>query len=74
VSLPPIFFYAVGTVFAVVGALRFFFLGRRRPGRELEEDTPQRAKVRRYHAFWGVVFVLVGVFLIVSTAGILSRH
>lgn len=73
-NLPPLFFYAMGMVLVVVGALRFFLLGRRRPGRELEEDTPQRAKVRRYHAAWGVVFVLVGAFLIASTAGILSRR
>jgi hypothetical protein len=74
VSLPPIFFYAMGTVLVVVGGLRFFILGRRRPGRELDEDTPQRAKLRRYHAIWGIIFVVVGAFLIASTAGILSRR
>jgi heme/copper-type cytochrome/quinol oxidase subunit 2 len=74
VSLPPLFFYAIGTILVVVGALRFFLLGRRRADRELTEDTPQRAKVRRYHAIWGVVFMLVGAFLIASTAGILGRR
>jgi hypothetical protein len=71
-SLPPLFFYAIGTLLIVFGALRVVFLGRRRAGRELAEDTPQRAKLRRYHTIWGTIFVLAGTLLILLTAGVVG--
>ena len=73
-SLPPIFFYVIGTLLVVFGAMRAVVLGRRRPDRELTEDTPERAKARRRHKIMGVVWVLMGAFLIASTAGILGRR
>lgn len=72
ITLPPIFFYAIGTLLVVFGAMRVAFLGRRRADRELVEDTPDRAKVRRRHKIWGVIWVVMGAFLIASTAGILG--
>ncbi len=74
VQLPPLFFYAVGTLLVVFGALRTVVLGRRRPERELTEDTPERAKARRRHMIMGIVWLLMGLFLIVSTTGITSRR
>ena len=75
ITLPPIFFYAIGTLLVVFGALRSIILGRRRADRELTEDTPARAKARRRHLVMGLIWLGMGVFLIVSTAGILgSRH
>lgn len=75
ITLPPIFFYAIGTLLVVFGAMRVVFLGRRRADRELTEDTADRAKVRRRHKIWGVIWVAMGAFLIASTAGILGlRH
>jgi hypothetical protein len=74
VSLPPIFFYAVGTLLVVFGGLRVAVLGRRRGDREITEDTPERAKARRRHAIWGVIWMAMGVFLIVSTAGVLGAR
>jgi hypothetical protein len=75
ITLPPVFFYAIGTLLVVFGGLRVAILGRRRAGRELTEDTPDRAKVRRRHRIWGVIWVAMGAFLIASTAGILGlRH
>jgi hypothetical protein len=71
VVIPPIFFYAVGTMMVVFGALRAFMLGRRRPERELTEETPARAKLRRNHLIFGVVYVLTGAFLIVLTTGVI---
>jgi hypothetical protein len=71
-SLPPLFFYAIGTLLIVFGALRVVFLGRRRAGRELTEDTPQRAKLRRYHTTWGTIFVLAGAVLILLTSGVIG--
>ena len=75
ITLPPVFFYAIGTLLVVFGGLRVAILGRRRADRELTDDTPERAKVRRRHRIWGVIWVAMGAFLIASTAGILGlRH
>ena len=75
ITLPPIFFYAIGTLLVVFGGLRVAMLGRRRGDRELTDDTPERAKARRRHRIWGVIWVAMGAFLIASTAGILGlRH
>ena len=75
ITLPPVFFYAIGTLLVVFGGLRVAVLGRRRADRELTEDTPERAKVRRRHKIWGAIWVAMGAFLIASTAGILGlRH
>ena len=75
ITLPPIFFYAIGTLLLVFGVLRAFMLGRRRADRELTEDTPERAKARKRHLAMGIVWAVMGAFLIASTAGILGlRH
>jgi hypothetical protein len=74
IQLPPLFFYAIGTLLVVFGALRTVILGRRRPERELTEDTPERAKARRRHKIMGIVWLLMGLFLILSTTGITSRR
>jgi hypothetical protein len=72
ITLPPIFFYAIGTLLVVFGGMRAIILGRRRADRELSEDTPERAKVRRRHALMGVVWVVMGGILIATGAGILG--
>jgi len=72
ITLPPIFFYAIGTLLVVFGALRTAVLGRRRADRELAEETPERARARKRHLAMGIVWLLMGAFLIVSTAGILG--
>jgi len=74
IALPPLFFYAIGTLLVVFGALRTIMLGRRRADRELTEETPERAKARKRHFAMGIVWVLMGAFLIASTAGILGRR
>ncbi|HXJ21235.1 MAG TPA: hypothetical protein VMT03_13465 [Polyangia bacterium] len=75
VVIPPLFFYVVGALLVIFGALRAATLGRRRPSRELTEDTPQAAKARKRHFTFGLVWVAMGLFLIASTAGVLSfRH
>jgi hypothetical protein len=70
-SLPPIFFYAVGGFLAVFGLARAFFLGRRRPDRELAEETPARAKLRRNHLIFGLVHFAFGIVLILMTSGVI---
>lgn len=80
VMIPPIFFYVIGAMLIVFGALRVLTLGRRRPERELtalDPDAPQtRARVheRRRHLRFGIIWVLMGLFLIVSTAGVLKMR
>jgi uncharacterized membrane protein len=75
VVIPPLFFYIVGALLVIFGALRAATMGRRRESRELSEDTPQSAKARKRHLTFGLVWVAMGLFLIVSTAGVLSfRH
>jgi hypothetical protein len=70
-SLPPIFFYAVGAALAVFGASRAIFLGRRRPDRELTEETPARAKARRNHLVFGILHFVFGIVLILMTSGVI---
>ena len=49
-ALPPIFFYAIGTLLVVFGALRAVVLGRRRADREHHRLTrPNAPRTRRRH-------------------------
>jgi hypothetical protein len=73
-NLPPVFFYAAGGFLAVFGAARAFFLGIRRPSRELDEETPARAKARRGHLIWGIVHCLAGIVLILMTSGVIRSR
>jgi uncharacterized membrane protein len=75
VVIPPLFFYVVGALLVIFGALRAVTLGRRNPSRELGEDTPQAAKARKRHVTFGIVWIVMGLFLIISTADVLRmRH
>jgi hypothetical protein len=75
IVLPPLFFYAVGALLVVFGALRIVVLGRRNPNRELSDDNPARARIRKRHVAFGVVWIVMGLFLVASTAGVLRmRH
>jgi uncharacterized membrane protein len=75
VVIPPLFFYVVGALLVIFGALRAITLGRRNAAKELSEDTPQQAKARKRHLTFGIVWILMGLFLIVSTADVLRlRH
>ena len=75
VVLPPLFFYIVGLLLTVGGAVRVATLGRRVESREISEDTAERAKARRRHRTFGFVWIALGLFLIASTAGVLRmRH
>jgi hypothetical protein len=73
-NLPPIFFYAVGTMMSVFGLARAFFLGLRRSDRELAEDTPARAKLRRNHLVWGLIHFVAGIVIILLTTGVIRAR
>jgi hypothetical protein len=73
--IPPLLFYIVGAAFVIGGALRAATLGRRHRDREVEEETAARTKLRRRHFAMGLIWIGLGLFLIASTAGVLSfRH
>lgn len=75
VVLPPLFFYIVGLALVIGGAVRVATLGRRDPAREINDDSPGREKARKRHRTFGIVWILMGLFLIASTAGVLRmRH
>jgi hypothetical protein len=75
VVIPPLFFYIVGLLLTIGGAVRAATLGRRVESREISEDTPERARARRRHLTFGLVWIALGLFLIASTAGVLRmRH
>ena len=72
--IPPVLLDVVGAMLIVFGILRAVYLGRRRPSRELTEDTPARARTRKRHVAFGIVWVVMGLFLIISTAGVLKMR
>lgn len=74
VVIPPLVFYALGLVLLLGGASRAFMLGRRDSSREISDDDPARARTRRRHLTFGLVWMAMGLFLIVSTAGVLRSR
>ena len=80
VVIPPLFFYVVGAVLVVAGAARTLTLGRRRPERDIQGHEPgsppadKAAQARKRHLIFGLVWVLLGLFLILSTAGVLRAR
>lgn len=74
VVIPPLLFYAIGIALVLGGAARALFLGRRDKSREIADDDPARARTRRRHLTFGLVWVGMGLFLIASTAGVLRSR
>jgi hypothetical protein len=70
--IPPLFFYVLGALMVIFGAARALMLGRRRESHELEADDAAKVKLRRRHLAFGIVWILTGIFFIVSTAGVLK--
>jgi hypothetical protein len=73
VNIPPIVPYLVGAVLVVFGSLRIKYLGAPRAPRPSEDTdgqsdaTPVRGKEQRRHVRMGVLWILMGAFLLVST-------
>jgi hypothetical protein len=80
VNLPPFLFYAIGSMLIVFGALRIKYLGaprlRRRPADDSElsgdradepEERLERGPEQRRHIRWGIIWILLGLFLVIST-------
>jgi hypothetical protein len=73
VYIPPVVPYFIGAVLVVFGGLRIKYLGAPRAP-TLSEDgdnppdaKPVRGKEQRRHVRMGVLWILMGAFLLVST-------
>jgi uncharacterized membrane protein HdeD (DUF308 family) len=67
-QIPVVLPYAVGFMLVVFGALRALYLGWRRKDREIvEEEAGPRKKGPRYHLAVGILWVVMGLFLVIST-------
>jgi hypothetical protein len=72
-NIPPIVSYVFGAILVVFGVLRVKYLAAPRPapGDDDAESSTQgpavRGKVQQRHLRWGVIYVLLGLFLIIST-------
>jgi hypothetical protein len=74
VHIPPIVPYVVGALLVLFGSLRIKYLGApRAPGVAEDADSPAddakpvRSKIQRRHVRMGVLWILMGLFLLVST-------
>jgi hypothetical protein len=71
IELPPVLFYGIGILLIVFGTLRAYHLGWQRRQIERpssEEDAGPRPKpTARRHIAFGVLWMAMGLFLVVST-------
>jgi len=74
VNIPPIIPYLLGAMLVVFGGLRVKYLGAPRVPRSVDDDVetsveaaPVRGKEQRRHIRMGAVWLLLGLFLLVST-------
>ena len=72
VVFPPLLFYALGAFLVIAGGLRAATLGRKRG--EVTEETEAHIKNRKRHFKYGIVWILLGAFLIFSTANTLRKR
>jgi hypothetical protein len=72
-NVPPIVPYIVGAALVLFGSLRVKYLGAPRTPRPSEDDdgstdgAPVRGKEQKRHVRMGAVWILMGMFLLVST-------
>jgi predicted nucleic acid-binding Zn ribbon protein len=72
-NVPPVVPYIVGAVLVLFGSLRIRYLAAPRAPRPSEDDdgsadvAPVRGKEQKRHLRMGVVWILLGLFLLVST-------
>ncbi len=66
-QIPAGFFYALGTMLIVFGVVRAYHFGWRLQERNIDEGLMPRTAGQKRHLLWGGIYVLMGIFLIVST-------
>jgi hypothetical protein len=77
IDIPPVLFYGVGMLLILFGGLRSHQLGWQRRHRELPREpdgdggdldaTPRTDPTARRHMVFGLLWVVMGIFLVVST-------
>lgn len=77
IQLPPALFYGVGVVLILFGALRAVFLGWKQKAAATTVEDPEEAGGKGWarssgggykrHLTFGVLWVVMGLFLVVST-------
>jgi uncharacterized membrane protein HdeD (DUF308 family) len=66
--MPVVLPYIVGAVLIVFGSLRALYLGWQRRSQQIdEEEGGPRKKGPRYHLMIGILWVVMGLFLVIST-------
>jgi hypothetical protein len=73
-QIPSIIPYVFGVVLVVFGVVRVKYLAAPRPPREVSDESeggqeaaPVRGPAQKRHLRWGVIYVLLGLFLLIST-------
>ena len=73
VNIPPIVPYVIGAVLILFGSVRIKYLASPRAPRPSEDDDGSneaqlvRGKEQKRHLRWGVIYILLGLFLLAST-------
>ena len=73
VNIPPIVPYVVGAILILFGSIRIKYLSAPRAPRPSDDDNGSneaplvRGKEQKRHLRWGVIYILLGLFLFVST-------
>jgi uncharacterized membrane protein HdeD (DUF308 family) len=68
--MPVVLPYVVGAMLVVFGSLRALYLGWQRREQQMEPEVEGRRfqkKGPRYHLMVGILWVVMGLFLIIST-------
>jgi hypothetical protein len=66
-QIPAALPYTLGALLIAFGSMRALYLGWQRRNREVDEETAGRTKGPRYHLMVGIVWVVMGLFLVIST-------
>jgi hypothetical protein len=64
----PVFLpYLVGIVLVIFGSLRALMLGWQRRNQPVDDEVGARKKGPRYHLMVGILWMVMGLFLVIST-------
>lgn len=68
-QLPGFLLYGVGALLIIFGGLRALYLGWQRRDQQIVDDPEggPRKKGPRYHLMVGILWVVMGLFLVIST-------
>jgi uncharacterized membrane protein HdeD (DUF308 family) len=67
IQVPPAMLYVVGALLLISGSWRAIHLGWQRRDRPVDEEAAGRTKGPRYHLTAGIVWVVMGLILVITT-------